>query len=127
MTTNKMRDPGPGLATKLTDALVGISLIGDPVMWQKARKALQEVLDAHEATRRALPDGFVLVPVEDAKNAERYKWLRGEVQGPHIPMAQVVWKLHCVRNSPNWTNLADGLSLDEHIDAMLQAAPRGSE
>jgi len=54
-------------------------------------------------------------------DARRYRWLRGEVQGPHIPLAQVVWKLHGDRNSGQWTNLSDGASLDAHIDAAIDA------
>lgn len=54
-----------------------------------------------------------------ANDAKRYQWLRGEVEGPHIPMAQVVWKSQWIRDSGNWTNLIDGKSLDEHIDAAI--------
>lgn len=56
----------------------------------------------------------ILAALEDA---ERYRWLRGEVQGPHIPMAQVVWKRNNVRDCTDWTNLSDAKTLDEHIDA----------
>ena len=53
---------------------------------------------------------------DERQDAERYRWLRGEVQGPHVPLAQVVWKRFNIRDSGDWTNLADGTSLDEHID-----------
>lgn len=59
-------------------------------------------------------------PDDIAKDAERYRWLRGEVQGPHLPLAQVVWKLNNIRDSHKWTNLVDGATLDEHIDAAMQ-------
>jgi hypothetical protein len=52
-------------------------------------------------------------------DAERYRWLRGEVQGPHTPLAQVVWKRNNIRESGDWTNLSDGQTLDEAIDAAL--------
>jgi hypothetical protein len=52
-------------------------------------------------------------------DAERYRWLRGEVQGPHTPLAQVVWKRNNIRESGDWTNLSDGHALDEAIDAAL--------
>jgi hypothetical protein len=55
-------------------------------------------------------------------DAERYRWLRGEVQGPHTPLAQVVWKRNNIRESGDWTNLSDGQALDEAIDAALAAA-----
>ena len=55
-------------------------------------------------------------------DAERYRWLRGEVHGPHLPMAQVVWKLNRIRDSSKWTNLTDGPSLDAEIDAAIDAA-----
>jgi hypothetical protein len=50
-------------------------------------------------------------------DAERYRWLRGEVQGPHTPLAQVVWKRRNIRESGDWTNLSDGQALDAAIDA----------
>ncbi len=56
------------------------------------------------------------------RDAERYRWLRGEVQGPHTPLAQVVWKRNNIRESGDWTNLSDGQALDEAIDAALDAA-----
>jgi hypothetical protein len=55
-------------------------------------------------------------------DAERYRWLRGEVQGPHTPLAQVVWKRNNIRESGDWTNLSDGQALDEAIDAAIDAA-----
>ncbi len=55
------------------------------------------------------------------RDAERYRWLRGEVQGPHTPLAQVVWKRNNIRESGDWTNLSDGHALDEAIDAALDA------
>lgn len=57
-------------------------------------------------------------------DAERYRWLRGEVHGPHIPLAQVVWKSRNIRDSGEWTNLADGPSLDAAIDAARKAPPK---
>ena len=50
-------------------------------------------------------------------DAERYRWLRREVDGPHVPLAQVLWKLNNIRDNFRWTNLSDGQTLDEHIDA----------
>ncbi len=71
-----------------------------------------------EAHRAALaePEQNVL-----RRDAERYRWLRGEVQGPHTPLAQVVWKRNNIRESGDWTNLSDGHALDEAIDAALDA------
>lgn len=59
------------------------------------------------------------------RDAERYCWLRGEVQGPHIPLAQVVWKWNGIRDSGDWTNLSGGDSLDSHVDAAIAATKRG--
>ena len=50
-------------------------------------------------------------------DAERYRWLRREVDGPHAPLAQVLWKFNNIRDNFRWTNLSDGQTLDEHIDA----------
>lgn len=50
-------------------------------------------------------------------DAERYRWLRGEVHGPRVPLAQVLWKFNNIRDNFRWTNLSDGQTLDEHIDA----------
>lgn len=55
------------------------------------------------------------------RDAARYRWLRGEVDGTALPLAQVVWKLNGNRESHNWTNMADGWSLDEHIDTAMEA------
>jgi len=52
-------------------------------------------------------------------DAERYRWLRREVHGPRLPLAQVVWKQDGIRASSQWTNLCDGSSLDAHIDAAI--------
>jgi len=57
-------------------------------------------------------------------DAQRYRWLRGEVGGPHLPLAQVVWKLDGNRNSADWANIYDGQSLDDLIDgAALATTP----
>jgi hypothetical protein len=60
-------------------------------------------------------------------DAERYRWLRGEVQGPHTPLAQVVWKRNNIRESGAWANLSDGQALDEAIDAALAEPPAKPE
>jgi hypothetical protein len=52
-------------------------------------------------------------------DAERYRWLRGELHGSRPPLARVVWKRHNIRESGDWTNLSDGQTLDEAIDAAL--------
>ena len=54
---------------------------------------------------------------EARRDAERYRWLRGEVNGPHVPLAQVVWKLNNARDGHKWTNFSDGQALDAAIDA----------
>jgi hypothetical protein len=54
-------------------------------------------------------------------DAERYRWLRGELHGSRPPLARVVWKRHNIRESGDWTDLSDGQTLDEHIDAALAA------
>lgn len=56
---------------------------------------------------------------EMERDAARYRWLRGEVEGPHVPMAQVVWKLNWNREGSKWTNLADGAMLDQHCDEAI--------
>lgn len=50
-------------------------------------------------------------------DAERYRWLRGEVHGPHVPLAQVTWKMLGIRGCSEWTCFPDGPSLDAAIDA----------
>jgi hypothetical protein len=60
-------------------------------------------------------------------DAERYRWLRGEVQGPHTPLAQVVWKRNNIRESGDWTNLSDGHALDKAIDDALAEPPAKPE
>ena len=62
----------------------------------------------------SIPDGM------DIQDANRYRWLRAEVDGTCLPMAQVVWKLNCIRDSDKWTNLSDGSTLDDHIDAEMK-------
>jgi hypothetical protein len=64
------------------------------------------------------PEALRLAELE--KDAARYRWLRGEVGGGHVPLAQVVWKLNGDRQCGEWTNLTDGASLDEEIDAALK-------
>ena len=55
------------------------------------------------------------------QDAKRYRYLRSQVNNDEgTPMAQVVWKLHWVRESSNWTNLVDGNNLDEHCDKALE-------
>ena len=65
-----------------------------------------------------------IIAAHDAKcatDAARYRYLRSQVnQDEGIPMAQVVWKLHWVRDSSNWANLVDGNNLDEHCDRALR-------
>jgi hypothetical protein len=54
-------------------------------------------------------------------DAERYRWLRGEMHDPRPPLARVVWKRNNIRDSADWTDLSDGQTLDEHIDAAIRA------
>lgn len=61
---------------------------------------------------------------EFRKDAMRYQWLRSQVNGEQLPMAQVVWKSRFIRDSGEWTNLIDGNNLDEHIDLMLAKFPK---
>jgi hypothetical protein len=87
--------------------------------WRGIMRALDPMVAAWEVWQaRSAPAGE---PTDTQRDAERYRWLRGEVHGPHIPLAQVVWKLHGIRDSSKWTNLSDGKALDEHIDAALSA------
>lgn len=114
---------------------------------QMAAKAEQFVCTCHIATATAhgddLPEaeayqlllaacGAAPLPTitperlaEMEANERRYLWLRGEVEGPHVPMAQVVWKLNWNRAGSQWTNLADGKSLDEHCDKAIAAQEGG--
>lgn len=79
---------------------------------EKLERAAQEEADALLSEIRQRLEAM-------ERDAARYRWLRGEVDGPVLPLAQVVWKLNGNRESHNWTNLADGLSLDEHVDAAM--------
>jgi hypothetical protein len=100
---------------------------------EQVREALEAMQSYAAAERKGLRicdeaiialDAALAEPEPTGKNslqvdAERYRWLRGEVQGPHTPLAQVVWKRNNIRKSGDWTNLSDGQTLDEAIDAAL--------
>lgn len=61
-------------------------------------------------------------PADDARDAQRYRWLRSE-QNIHEqpPMASVVWKMDNNRNSNQWLNVTDEPALDSLIDAAISA------
>lgn len=92
-------------------------------LWAWPESALQTCKQNTEEALVAL-DAALAEPEQNVlrRDAERYRWLRGEVQGPHTPLAQVVWKRNNIRESGDWTNLSDGQALDEAIDAALDAA-----
>ena len=83
-----------------------------------AETKYQEVINATEADVTKWVNG---VRAECARDAARYRYLRSQVNNDEgTPMAQVVWKLHWIRESSNWTNLVDGNNLDEHCDRALR-------
>jgi hypothetical protein len=100
------------LALRALDTLSAYTLVShEGSIYAQARKTLRAAL--------AEPKQKSAFQVD----AERYRWLRGEVQGSHTPLAQVVWKRNNIRESGDWTNLSDGQALDEAIDAALAEPP----
>ena len=104
----------------------------DPTAFTASAFSQAAVLEQAEAfetayqTKRAALDDALAEPKQKSAfqvDAERYRWLRGEVQGSHTPLAQVVWKRNNIRESGDWTNLSDGQALDEAIDAALAEPP----
>ncbi|MEN6402471.1 MAG: hypothetical protein ABFD94_11070 [Armatimonadia bacterium] len=84
-----------------------------------SKNAAQDIWQAAHAA--ALPDGFVAVPVEDAKNAERYKWLRSQ-HWSDSRIAVVCEQKKAVKLG--WYCPSD-LLLDKEIDAAMLAARPG--
>jgi len=58
----------------------------------------------------------------DAKDAARYRWLRGEHEAIS-PLAAVVWKRNQKREGSEWVNTVGPQSLDVSIDIAMSAAP----
>lgn len=58
------------------------------------------------------------------KDGERYRWLRAE-HGVNNPLARVTWKQNGDRTCGEWVNTASPASLDEQIDAAMDAVGAG--
>jgi hypothetical protein len=92
--------------------------------WQttQTRGHIADITEFSSAATEEDVQRFInIIKDESARDAARYRYLRSQVNNDEgTPMAQVVWKLHWIRESSNWTNLVDGNNLDEHCDRALR-------